>query len=139
MSFRREDAVAADYAPATYDAVVTAFFMDCFARETLALLLPRLVASLRPGGLWLQTDFALPSGGWRLWRARLWVGGLYAFFRATTDIEASELPPSEALLEQAGLRAVDSRTWQAGLLRSVLYSGLGVVPQALLGAQKIMK
>ncbi|MDZ7705052.1 MAG: class I SAM-dependent methyltransferase [Trueperaceae bacterium] len=52
-----------------YDAVVTLFFLDNFTADTLRQLVPTLAARLRPGGVWLQSDFRLPERGWRRWRA----------------------------------------------------------------------
>jgi SAM-dependent methyltransferase len=124
VRFRQVDAVRCPYPAAAFDAVVTLFFLDCFSADTAAALVGRIARSLRPGGVWLFADFAEPAGGWARWRARMWLALLYAFFRWQTDLEARRLPPSEALIAAAGLRPIETREFQAGLLRTVLFRAL---------------
>ena len=59
---RREDARAAAYDPGGFDAVVTLFFLDCFTPKAVRALVGRARAGLRPGGLWIWADFAVPAG-----------------------------------------------------------------------------
>jgi hypothetical protein len=49
-------------------------------------------------------------------------GLLYAFFRWTTGIEATRLPPSEVLIARQGLRPRDVIARRAGSIRSVLFA-----------------
>jgi ubiquinone/menaquinone biosynthesis C-methylase UbiE len=107
--------------PGHYDAVLTMFVLDCFRADDVRALVAALAAGLKPGGLWLYVDFAMPARGWRHWHARLWVGFLYAFFRLTTGIDARALPPAEAGIEAAGLVPVAIRRDRAGLLSSVAF------------------
>lgn len=104
-----------------YDGVVTAFVLDCFTPEDTAALIRRVAARLTPDARWIYTDFAVPASGLTRLHARVVVGGLYAFFRWRTGIEARELPPVEAELAAVGLRVVATRTWRAGLVRSALF------------------
>jgi cyclopropane fatty-acyl-phospholipid synthase-like methyltransferase len=121
LTFEKADVRAASLAPGRYDAVVTFFFLDCFRAETVAELVARVDSSLRPGALWLFADFVLPPRSWTRWRARLWLAVLYAFFRWETGIQAPSLPPSEAILGQAGFRCVAVRDFQRGLVRSAVF------------------
>lgn len=108
--------------PATHvDAIVTHFVLDCFTDAEVTALVGRVVAALAPGGQWLLGDFALPAGGWPRLRARVWLAGLYAFFRWRTGLSVRQLPDSEAALRRAGLVLTDATTFQAGLLRSTVY------------------
>ncbi len=107
-----------------YDAVLTLFFLDCFTAERVEALVARVRPCLRPRALWLFADFVLPPRGWRRLRARLWLWGLYAFFRWRAGIEARRLPPSERILERAGLRPVETAERQHGFVRSVLFEAL---------------
>ncbi|MBS0663589.1 MAG: class I SAM-dependent methyltransferase [Verrucomicrobia bacterium] len=116
------DALAREFPPGAYDAVVTLFFLDCFTPDQAAGLVERIAGALRPGACWLFADFRLPSAGPARWRARLWLGGLYAFFRWRTGLSARALPPSEALIEQAGFRRVEERQFQWGLLGAILFA-----------------
>jgi ubiquinone/menaquinone biosynthesis C-methylase UbiE len=121
VSFVCADARLLAWPPCRYDAIVTMFVLDCFTDEDVARLVASLGRSLRPGGVWLFADFALPTRGWRRWHARLWVSGLYAFFRWRTGIAARTLPSSEAWLTAQGLRAEAVTAYRAGLIRSVAY------------------
>jgi SAM-dependent methyltransferase len=107
--------------PDQYDAVLTLFVLDCFLDEDVRRLTAALAAGLRPGGLWLFADFAIPPRGWRRWHARVWVGALYAFFRLTTGLEARVLPDAEAAILAGGMARTAERRYRAGLLRSVLF------------------
>lgn len=104
-----------------YDGVVTAFVLDCFTPDDTAALIRRVAATLTPDARWIYTDFAVPASGLARLHARVVVGGLYAFFRWRTGIEARELPPVEAELAAVGLRVVATHTWQAGLVRSAVF------------------
>lgn len=104
----------------TYDAVVTLFFLDCFAEPELGDVVDKLANALRPGGLWLYADFVAGS-----WEKRAVIGGLYAIFRAVTDIRASTLVDPRGHFRRRGLaplrrqdyahRLICSELWQQGL------------------------
>ena len=121
VTFDHADARHAAMVPSSCDAIVTQFFLDCFTPAEVDSLVHRLAAALRPGGLWLFADFAMPAHGWPRLQARVWLALLYGFFRAATGLSARKLPPSEAILESVGLRAVASSEFRHGLLRSVVY------------------
>lgn len=105
-----------------FDAVVTCFVLDCFTPEQAGALVRSVAARLEPGARWLWADFRIPARGPLRWRARAWVALLYAFFRWQTGLPARALPPSEDLIAAAGLAPVEGRDFQAGLVRSVLFS-----------------
>jgi ubiquinone/menaquinone biosynthesis C-methylase UbiE len=121
VTFEQADARTVPIPPSAYDAVVTMFVLDCFSVEDVARLVERLTFGLRPSGLWLFADFSIPPRGWRRVRARLWIGFLYAFFRWRTGLAVRALPPSEEILQAAGLTLVGETTLQHGLLRTVVY------------------
>jgi ubiquinone/menaquinone biosynthesis C-methylase UbiE len=121
VTFEHADILAAPLAPASYDAVLTLFFLDCFTAEQTAALVARVAAALTPEAAWLFADFVLPPRGLARLRARAWVTALYAFFRWQTGLPARALPPSEELIERAGFARETQRDFQGGLLRSVLF------------------
>lgn len=104
-----------------YDGVVTAFVLDCFTPADTAALIRRVAATLTPDARWIYTDFAAPAFGLARLHARVVVGGLYAFFRWRTGIEARKLPPVEPELGALGFRSIATRTWRAGLVRSAVF------------------
>ena len=125
VRFVCEDARTTDWPEAHYDAVLTLFFLDCFTEPDARGVIDRVAAGLNPNGAWLVSDFAIPAKGWRRWHARMWIGTMYRFFRATTGLEARQLPPIERLLAEAGMRRVERGEERAGMMYSeVLVPGL---------------
>lgn len=122
VRFAQADLLADPLPEGPFDAVVTCFVLDCFTAEQAAALVPSIAARLAPGAHWLWADFRIPAHGLFRWRARAWVALLYAFFRWQTGLSARALPPAEELIAAAGLAPVARRDFQAGLVRSVLFS-----------------
>jgi len=113
VCFRQLDAGSSDLwavASAKVDGIVTSFFLDCFDEASARQIVGRLAQALEPGGLWLMNDFSIPPSGWRRWHARAWIGVMYRFFRLTTHLRANKLPPIDVILNDAGLRLIESRT-----------------------------
>lgn len=133
VNLRQADALTADFPAATYDAVTTLFFLDCFSGEQVSALIARLRPALKPGALWLHADFCVPPRGWNRLRARCWLALMLAFFRWQTGLSIRDLPPSKELLESAGLRAVAGQAWQGGFIASTVFAALpnGDAPAAL--------
>lgn len=131
VTFECADVLAKKFPAANYDAVVTLFFLDCFDAPTASEVVRKVSGSLQPRAHWLYADFAMPEGRLARWRARLWLALLYAFFRWQTGLRTRELPPAEALIRSAGFTMVAARSFQAGLLRSVLFERLNdtITPQ----------
>jgi len=122
VRFHCQDARHAGWSGGTYDGIVTLFFLDCFLEAEVTELVRGLAQVLRPGGLWLMTDFAVPDSGWRRWHARVWIAVMYFFFRLTTGLRARRLPAIEAALREAGLGRVEGRERRAGMIRSEIWS-----------------
>lgn len=121
VTFRCEEASTLCLEPASFDAVTTLFFLDCFDEGRLGPLVNKIADLLKPQACWLWADFSLPERGWRRWRARIWLAVLYRFFRSTAGIAAVRLPPAETAIERAGFRCCASQTLEHGLLRSSFY------------------
>lgn len=122
VTFECTDIFAASLPPARFDAVITCFFLDCFTADQTAAIVSRVSASLRPTAQWLFADFSLPAHGLARWRARAWLAILYTFFRLQTRLQAHVLPPSEHLIQHAGFQPLETRSFQLGLLRTVLFA-----------------
>jgi ubiquinone/menaquinone biosynthesis C-methylase UbiE len=122
VTFRHVDVRRAGSWPlGHYDAVVTMFVLDCFTAKDVEAIVATLARGVRPDGVWLFADFAIPDRGWRRLHARLVVGLLYAFFRWATGIEAHDLPPSEATLAAQGFSLAGLREYRGGLIRSAWF------------------
>ncbi len=103
---------------ATFDLVVTHFFLDCFPAQQVAEIVVRLARATQPGAHWLVADFCVPEQGWKRLRARAVVGGLYGFFRLTTGLAARQLTPPDPWLDQAGFQLRQRNPYDWGLLQS---------------------
>ena len=75
----------------SYDVVVTPFILDCLSEPVLGTVFKKLDSCLRPGGLWLYTDFALTPES-RFWQ-QVTLKVMYLFFRLTSSIGAHKLTP----------------------------------------------
>jgi ubiquinone/menaquinone biosynthesis C-methylase UbiE len=104
-----------------FDGVATLFFLDCFGADDVSALVHRIGGCLRPGAVWLFSDFTLPPAGLARLRARVWLRVLYTFFRWETALAVDALPPSEAALVSAGWQCSASRTFQHGLVTGAAY------------------
>jgi len=122
VTFICADARSWTPAARSYDAVVTAFFLDCLPPEQVAALVERLRPALRPGAWWLFTDFILPESGPARWRAQIWLRLMYFFFRWQTGLAVRELPPAEKLLRQGGWLEQARRDFNGGFVRAALFN-----------------
>jgi ubiquinone/menaquinone biosynthesis C-methylase UbiE len=121
VTFQHADVRLGAWPSDGYDAVVTMFVLDCFTPRDAEAIVAALARGVRPDGVWLFADFAMPDRGWRRLHARFVVGVLYAFFRWTTGIEARELPPSEAAIAAQGFAIAAAREYRGGSIRSVRF------------------
>ena len=121
VTFLQADVLIAEFPPKQFDAVTTVFFLDCFTADEVARIATRVGAALHRDALWLFVDFSLPERGYNRFRARAWLGLLFAFFRWSTGIAARALPPSEKILQASGWREISRQEFQHGLLRAVLF------------------
>ncbi|HZZ18130.1 MAG TPA: class I SAM-dependent methyltransferase [Opitutaceae bacterium] len=104
-----------------FDAVATFFFLDCFTPEQVSQIVSRTSAALKPGAVWLFSDFVIPAKGFPRFRARFWLKCLYTFFRWETGLPITTLPPSEEILVGSGWFRTAYLDRQGGMLRSAVF------------------
>jgi len=120
VSFQQTDLVQWSPSPNSVDVLTTHFFLDCFNEAQLETLIPRFTSAVKPGGLWIVSDFRIPRG--LLHRpAKLLLRFLYTFFRTTTGIAAEGLVDPSPLLQKGGLILESSQPIFGGILRSDLW------------------
>lgn len=115
---------ARDFTPpvdARYDLIVTHFFLDCLSHLDLTLLLANLEPAIAPGAQWLVSEFQIPDHGLAAPVSRFIVSGLYRAFGLLTNLQTRELPAWEFILERAGFRPQDQRSFLRGLLTSEIW------------------
>lgn len=121
IRFFQRDALDGPLPSASYDLVVTNFFLDCLSAEHCRRWIDTCAGALVPGGLWLVSEFEQPARGWAAVHAWLWLRVMYLFFRLTTGLNVSALPPWRVELAQSGLTQLEERTFRFGLLASSLW------------------
>jgi ubiquinone/menaquinone biosynthesis C-methylase UbiE len=108
-----------------FDLLVTNFVLDCFQPEQLAGVVESLAYTVKPGGIWLVADFCEPASGFRKWRARWILGGMYLFFGWATALPAARLTPPDEMLTKHGFVLRERRVFEWGLLHSDLWQQVG--------------
>ena len=104
----------------TYDLVVTHFFLDCLTTEQVTILAERIRPHLAAGGLWVVSEFSIPSGIAAL-PARAIVSALYLAFHITTGLRTRSLPDYATALRASGLVLEDRKPFLGGLLVSDIW------------------
>lgn len=104
-----------------YDLIVTNFFLDCFPARKLESIVAKLARAAGPSATWLLVDFRYPSSPLRRLRARLWLGGMYLFFRAFAGIEARDLIDPTPFLRSHGFACVQQKKFRGGMIKSELW------------------
>lgn len=116
VEFIHADALTWQPPAATYDLIVTCFFLDCFREDQLQKLLPAIASAAAFEAQWLIADFQIPRKGLRRLCSRVIVGLLYAFFRRATGLSAHELVDAAPYLSAAGFTRGDRREFLFELL-----------------------
>jgi ubiquinone/menaquinone biosynthesis C-methylase UbiE len=106
---------------ASYDLIVTHFFLDCFLGDRIADVVNRLSRAATPNATWLLADFRVPAGGFARIRAGLWLAAMYRFFQITAGIEAKELEAPSPFLRTAGFAVASQHLFRSGMVKSELW------------------
>ncbi|MES2693186.1 MAG: class I SAM-dependent methyltransferase [Verrucomicrobiota bacterium] len=106
---------------ASFDAVVTPFFLDCFPPAELNAVVTSLARAARPQARWLVSDFAVPERGSARLRALAVHALMYAFFRRLTRIRARRVTAPDGFLQAHGFTLAGRTTSEWGLLHSDLW------------------
>ncbi len=100
-----------------FDGVVTNFFLDLFSDATVTLICRKVERQLKPGAIWLISDFVDGGKWWQRALLRL----MYRFFIFTCGIEARRLPAWEDRIRELGVEANGSRFFCKGFIKSCVY------------------
>lgn len=120
VSFVHCDVFAFD--PGTeFDAIATHFFLDCFTREQLEKLIPKIASWIGQKGIWHVADFQIPAPLFRRIRAKMVLALAYGFFRVATRLPARAIAPPQKLLSASGMLQSARQEFNFGLLYSELW------------------
>lgn len=103
-----------------YDLIVTPFVLDCCTDAELAILIPNIAKSLTPHGLWVFTDFHIPSG-LAGYFARAMIRFLYFCFNTFCELERTSLPDFEKYFRSAGLVTSREKLYLGGTVITRIY------------------
>ena len=98
------------------DLIVTHFFLDCLTQAEVDTLAKSYAARLRPGTLWVVSDFALPRAAWLRPLAAVYIRALYFAFRMLTGLRVTQLPDAQAALKCAGFKRLGRKEFVGGLI-----------------------
>ncbi len=100
-----------------FDLVITNFYLDLFAADTLQSVVNKIQKSLQPNSHWIITEF-VDDGKW--WQ-RVMLKMMYLFFKITCKIEANHLPVWDVALRYAGFKKEKETSFFYGFIKSELY------------------
>lgn len=103
------------------DLVITHFSLDCLQQDEMVALAQTLARTIRPGALWVVSDFGKPgSQPWR-WMAAVYVRALYLAFRLLTGLRVRALPDVQHARKSSGFQLLGRTHRAKGLLYSELW------------------
>ncbi len=108
-------------AEAATDLVVTHFLLDCLTQAEVDDLTRRLAGEVRPGCLWVVSEFGSPTQPLARVLARGYVRLLYAAFRVLTGLRPQQLPDPQTALGAAGFVRLARKERLGGLLYAELW------------------
>jgi ubiquinone/menaquinone biosynthesis C-methylase UbiE len=117
----RDDALRVCLRQAHYDTVFTHFFLDCFEADDVSELVRRVSEAIRPGAVWVVSDFREAESGWRKLYTRAWLEIMYRFFRCATGLKTRRLPEYGAAFARAGFVKRGEQVSMGGLIASELW------------------
>jgi ubiquinone/menaquinone biosynthesis C-methylase UbiE len=100
-----------------YNVVITPFLLDNFTEENLSKIFGHIHNSLKPGGLWLNTDFRLTGKWWQ----KILLGSMLLFFRMICGIESKNLPNIENYFEAYGYKVVTQKSLYGDFILSTVW------------------
>ncbi len=108
----------------TFDVVITAFFLDVFNKHHLPVVMEKISDHLRPGAIWLMTDFIKTD---KLWQKAL-VKIMYLFFRLFAGLEGSELLDFQQRIQRLGFKKEKEKFFYRAMIISTVFRKLEQVP-----------
>jgi len=101
----------------SFDVVITAFLFDNFSQENLEHTFPLIDAQVKPGGLWLNTDFQLTGALWQ----KLMLKSMYLFFRIFKAVNVQQPPNVEPVFRQYHYQMQQQKSFYRNFITSQLY------------------
>ena len=100
-----------------FDVVITNFYFDLFTNTSLDSVLIKIQGVVKPGTLWLVTDF---TDGNKWWQSIL-LKTMYRFFQKTCNVEASQLTDWNQQLTKINLVKKKSKLFFGEFIEAAAY------------------
>jgi len=100
-----------------FDVVITSFLFDNFSPLTFTRVFDHLNQSLKPGGIWLNTDFQL-TGKW--WQGPL-LKSMYLFFKLLGCMEAKKLADIKPYFRKANYNFLSQKLFFGDFIVATAY------------------
>lgn len=91
--------------PADFDVVITPFLFDNFTEDSLPGVFQHVYQSLKPSGLWLNTDFQLTGKWWQY----VILKSMLLFFKVLCSVPAWRLPDVGKQFGKFGYEVIEEK------------------------------
>ena len=100
-----------------FNVVITAFLFDNFPQDILDNIFPIINAQLKPGAIWLNTDFQLTGPLWQ----KLMLQSMYTFFRLFGAVKVNKLPNVKMQFEKHGYQLSAQKCFYGNFIKAKIY------------------
>jgi ubiquinone/menaquinone biosynthesis C-methylase UbiE len=110
-----------------FDVVQTAFLFDNFSKPRIIQVFHQLNDLLKPGGLWLFSDFRYQEEKTTLWQAMI-LKIMYLFFRTISNVEAETLSDMMPYFHAKGYHLIAQEHYYQNFIQSNIFQKSGKIP-----------
>jgi ubiquinone/menaquinone biosynthesis C-methylase UbiE len=103
--------------PANFDVLITPFLFDNFTEEDLPGVFQHIHQTLKPGGLWLNTDFQLTGKWWQY----LMLKSMLLFFKVLCGVPSWRLPGVGKQFGKFGYAVIEEKIFFGGFVVTRAY------------------
>jgi ubiquinone/menaquinone biosynthesis C-methylase UbiE len=104
----------------SYDVLITAFFFDNFSADNVQIVFSQLNNLLKPGGLWLFSDFYYTEKSGKRWQWLL-LHTMYLFFSKISSVEAKSLVNTEYLFKEYAYLPLKTAFYYSHFIKAIIY------------------
>lgn len=98
-----------------FDVIFTPFLFDNFREDTMQKVFDHLHQLLKPGGVWLNTDFQLTGKWWQ----NVLLKSMFIFFKVLCRIETSVLPDINKRFKTPDYEVISEKTFFGDFVLSI--------------------
>jgi ubiquinone/menaquinone biosynthesis C-methylase UbiE len=109
-----------------FNVVQTAFLFDNFSKSRIRQVFLKLDQLLKPGGLWLLSDFNYNPNKSPIWQ-RLLLKTMYLFFRILSNVEAKNLSDVMPCFEAGKYQLITQEQYYRNFIQSKIFQKPGKI------------